>query len=515
MLQKLNERIQGLVAWIVISLVAITFTLFGVDYYLQSHHESSAQADVNGEPITKQSFDLTYRRARQSRSLPQLSAARDNQFKQQLLKEMIVNTVTVQAAHSNGFEVSPSQADAAILSIPQFQEEGHFSSDRYTQALNGALFTPQSFQKEVRQGMLLNQQRFAFIGTAFVLPKDIEQFVKLYMQTRDYDYVTIPASRFSDLIKVSDEAIASYYQQHPKAFLSPEEVSIDYVRLSLPDIKKTIDISEPQIRQYYDENKSTMTKPYLDVKSDIHEQLLAERAQAIYAQTLEQLSDVSYQSPDTLKPTAKLLSLPIESTGLFSRLGGDEPLLKNRLVVDAAFSHDVLELGNNSDPIQLDNDSVVVLRVNKHDLASERSLNDVKDMIYKKLVKKNAEKEAMNIGAALISQKDALPAQIKLMEENHLTWKPVKLAGRDGDEKMQSINEIAFNLPRVGDVAGDRLPNGDYVVVSLKAINNGRLDRLDHEQLASITQQIESNNGVMDYELYVNGLMVKASIVTH
>lgn len=147
MLQKLNERIQGLVAWIVISLVAITFTLFGVDYYLQSHHESSAQADVNGEPITKQSFDLTYRRARQSRSLPQLSAARDNQFKQQLLKEMIVNTVTVQAAHSNGFDVSPSQADAAILSIPQFQEEGHFSSDRYTQALNGALFTPQSFQK--------------------------------------------------------------------------------------------------------------------------------------------------------------------------------------------------------------------------------------------------------------------------------------------------------------------------------------------------------------------------------
>ena len=515
MLQKLNERIQGLVAWIVISLVAITFTLFGVDYYLQSHHESSAQADVNGEPITKQSFDLTYRRARQSRSLPQLSAARDNQFKQQLLKEMIVNAVTVQAAHTNGFEVSPAQADAAILGIPQFQEEGHFSSDRYTQALNGALFTPQSFQKEVRQGMLLNQQRFALIGTAFVLPEDIEKFVKLYMQTRDYDYVTVPAAKFVGQINVSDEAVAAYYQQHPKAFLAPEEVSIDYVRLSLPDIKKTIDISESQVRQYYDENKSSMTKPYLDMKVDIHEQLLAERAQTLYAQTLEQLSDVSYQSPDSLKPTAKLLSLPIESSALFSRLGGDTPLLKNRLVVDAAFSHDVLELGNNSDPIQLDNDSVVVLRVNKHVLASERSLNDVKDMIHKKLVKKNAEKEAMKLGALLVNQKNDLPQQMKSMQDNHLAWKAVKLAGRDVDEKMLPVNELAFNLPRVGDTAGARLPDGDYVVVTLKAINNGRLDRLDDDQLTSIRQQIESNDGIMDYELYVNGLMSKATIVTH
>lgn len=30
MLQKLNERIQGAVAWIIVSLVTLTFTLFGL-----------------------------------------------------------------------------------------------------------------------------------------------------------------------------------------------------------------------------------------------------------------------------------------------------------------------------------------------------------------------------------------------------------------------------------------------------------------------------------------------------
>ena len=117
--------------------------------------------------------------------------------------------------------------------------------------------------------------------------------------------------------------------------------------------------------------------------------------------------------------------------------------------------------------------------------------------------------------ALLVNQKNDLPQQMKSMQDNHLAWKAVKLAGRDVDEKMLPVNELAFNLPRVGDTAGARLPDGDYVVVTLKAINNGRLDRLDDDQLTSIRQQIESNDGIMDYELYVNGLMSKATIVTH
>ena len=44
--------------------------------------------------------------------------------------------------------------------------------------------------------MLLNQQRFAFMGSSFALPDEIKRFVRLYMQTRDYDYLTVPAISF-------------------------------------------------------------------------------------------------------------------------------------------------------------------------------------------------------------------------------------------------------------------------------------------------------------------------------
>ncbi|NBR77556.1 MAG: hypothetical protein EBT76_01990, partial [Microbacteriaceae bacterium] len=36
------------IAWVVISLVAITFALFGIDYYRQSHSGTQNEVDVNG-----------------------------------------------------------------------------------------------------------------------------------------------------------------------------------------------------------------------------------------------------------------------------------------------------------------------------------------------------------------------------------------------------------------------------------------------------------------------------------
>ncbi|AHE66446.1 SurA N-terminal domain-containing protein [Legionella oakridgensis] len=625
MLQKLNERIQGIVAWVIIILIAVTFTLFGVDYYMQSRQDTNVQVEVNGQPITKQAFELNYRRTRQMRDSAHMTAASENQLKKQILDEMIVNQVSTQAARRQGFNVSPEQANAAILSIPQFYEDGHFSADRYQQALSGALFTPESFQNEVRQGMLLNQQRFALIGTAFALPSEVKKFVKLYMQTRDYDYLMIPALPFKKEVNVSDEEISAYYQKHRKQFLTPEKIIISYVQLSMPDIKANIKLSDEQVKRYYEENqhnyltpaewqvahilftvpadasaveqqqikekaektynilklkpelfeqkvealsedrisamkqgilpwivagqseldkslvnftepgeilppiqtrhgyelfkvlayKPAKVKPYEEVKTDIEEQLSTELVQSEYAKALEQLTDLSYQTPDNLMPVAENLHLDIKTAGPFSRRGGNDLLTQNKSIIQAAFSHDVLEQGNNSEPIQINNDSVVVLRVDKRIPAKEQSLAEVKPYIVEQLINEKAELQAKNLGQMLMTAKKEPKLQEKLIEENQLKWQEVIQATRETDKVSSSINEMAFNLQRLGAETGRNLNNGSYVIVRLKKINDGELQRLDKEQIASITQQLEANYGMMDYDLYINGLVSNAKIVNH
>ena len=625
MLQKLNERIQGVVAWVIIVLVAITFTMFGIDYYMQAHHESSAQVEVNGQPISKEAFELNYRRSRQLRDASQMTEAFESQLKQQVMNEMITNTVSMQAARSNGFEVNAAQANSAILSIPQFQQGGHFSTDRYQQALSGALYTPESFQTEVRQGMLLNQQRFAFMGTAFALPSEITQFVKLYMQTRDYAYIKIPVGRFIKQENISLEEIDAYYSKHKKEFISPEKVSVDFVRLSMSDVKRNIKISEHQIAHFYEENQSNYytptqwkvahilfavspdttedenrqikekadqmyrallknpgqfeqnaktvsddkisamnggvlpwivagkseldkslvnlttpgqilsplktkhgyelfklvaykpatIKPLVEVKGDIQEQLLTDIAQAEYAQALEQLSDLSYQTPDSLAPVAEALKLTVQQSTPFSRQGNETEFANNKQVVNAAFSHDVLELGNNSEPVQLDNESIIVLRINKRFPSAEKPLTEVRAPIVETLARIKAKAEARRLGKQLISVKHELAEQEKFMQENNLKWHEVSKATRDTDAALIAINDMAFNLPRPGAKLGRSLVGGDYVIVHLKKINDGQLEPLDKEQASSITQQIEASYGMMEYDLYISSLLKKAKIDKH
>jgi peptidyl-prolyl cis-trans isomerase D len=627
MLQKLNEKIQGLVAWVIVLLVGVTFVFFGMDYYLQSKREGRTVAEVNGEPISKHEFDLQYRRLNQLKDPLQWTAMRESQLKAQVLNDLILNSLSIHSAKLNGFSVSAYQANSAILNIPQFQMDGHFSSMKYARALNGALFTPDSFQREVQQGMLLNQQRFAFIGTAFALPNEIEQFVKLYMQTRDYDYTRIPALKFLDRADVKESELQSYYNKHQDVFLSPEMISVKYIKLSLSDIKNEIRVSNQSVLQYYkdhptqfmlpaqwdlenivinlpqnankdlqsqalklaqdlenqfikhpesfddyakkakahtlDQNElklasnvlptilagqtnldadlvnltkanmiskpirtaqgyeifkcrayqSSRFRPFNLVEKDIADLLKNEKSQAFFNKSMERLSELSFEHPDSLDKIAKKLNLAVQESPLFSRRGGTEGLAQNKAIIRAAFGADVLRFGNNSEPIQLDHDNVIVLRVNKHVPASKQALVDVKLLIAKKLAKKQAEAEARQMGEMMVAY-HRFPDKSKqqMMVAPDLVWNHVQRAARDAADVPPGVNELAFSLPSVGSRSGRTLIGGDYVVVELKQVNPGNIGLLDPEQVASITQEIEANLGMMDYDLYIHQLMSQAKI---
>lgn len=260
--------------------------------------------------------------------------------------------------------------------------------------------------------------------------------------------------------------------------------------------------------------KPASTRAFSAVKKEIRNQLTAEMAQTGFAKTLEQLTDLTYQSPDSLEPAAQALKLTVKTAPAFAR---DEKngkgIAANRQVVNAAFSHDVLDLGNNSEPVQLDANTVIVLRVKKHIPETTRPLAEVRTQVADILALEKARARARELGLVFLSATDDGGKQNEILEANQLKWETATAVTRDGENADSAINDLAFSLPRAEARDGRMLENGDFVVVELKHINNGKLTALDKEQRDSIAQQIEANYGVMDYDLYVSGLMAKAKIV--
>lgn len=620
MLQRLNEKIQGVIAWIIVIVITIVFVLFGADYYLQSHQENhDTIMKVNGEPISKKAYEKNYQRRQQDPETSRASATSEKLFKQKILEEMVANTITLQSAKSNGFNVSPEQARAAIINIPQFQQDGHFSTQRYQQALSVAMLTPLEFQNEVKQGMLLNQQRFAFIGSAFVLANEIKHFINLYHQTRDYKYLIIPSNLFLQPNTITNTAIENYYKLHKQELVDPEKVSIEYIQLSMDKLKKQIQLNAAEMQQYYQDNlnnfqiparwlvshilfalpdqasseiiqqteqkaisvyqilqknpekfaalankfsddklslknhgllpwmqtgqsefdkilinlnqigqiyhpvltargyeifklidyKPIALKSFTTVQAVIKDQLLNEIAQKKFSQAIEKLNDLSYQTPDSLIPVAEALDLAIEHSEPFSKLGGTTTLTKNKEIINAAFNKDVLEQHNNSQPIQVEDFNVVVLRVHKHFSATSKSLIQVKPEITDTLAQKEAENLALQLGKLFVDRSDL---EEQLLKKYNLHWKQVVSEKRDSEKVASTINELAFIIAKINTRQGKFLKNGDYVVIDLQKINKGNLNNLDKEQQSSIAQQIEANFGIIDYELYVNSLLTTAKV---
>ena len=267
MLQTIRDRSQGWLAGVIVFLVIGTFAMWGIHSYLTSGGgQTDVAAKVDGKPITQAEMNLVYERLRQQQQM-QLGAdfvldqKTEMQLKRQALNQIIVARVLSQAAVKDGYRITMPEIEGALLSIPAFQVNGRFSRDRFNEVINSTLYSEKSFLDDLQTSMLINQVRGGYISSAFALPSEIGTAVKLINQKRDIGYLLVPASRFSGSVQINENDAKLYYQQHQEQFTAPEQVSIQYLQLSLPQLMANLHFSADQIQQSYQNNLTAYTTP--------------------------------------------------------------------------------------------------------------------------------------------------------------------------------------------------------------------------------------------------------------
>lgn len=626
MLQKIHERVQGVIAWVLIILIAITFTLFGINYYLESRASSDVQAEVNGEKISKVDFSDTYQRSKRhaESQMGELSPSQELILKKRALKQLIFNRVVLQGAESAGYLVTREQAEQALMQIPQFQEDGQFSAEKFQQALSSALYTPAVFLTKIQEGLTINQQRFAFAGTTFVLPKEVSQLVALAKQARDMSYVVLPWKNYAPPaapILVSPEELQNYYNKHKAQFKVPEKVSVRYIIISMKKILKQTKVSEKTLKNYYEDNIDAYTHPaqwkwqhiliripegkknadkqayqtalkiekalqkgekfsvavkkysddvlsaaqggvtpwvpalavdekllpvlqqlktgqisapvktrygyeiiqlvgyqkptqipFKEVKEQIQETIKTDKAQQIFAKMGDDLTNLSYQNPSSLANVAKEMGLPIKTTPFFSQKGASAGIASYKQVVSAAFSDEVLKDGDNSQVIPIDDSFLIVLRLRKHLPSTTKPLSSVTSVLQEQIIHEKAAKKAEEAGKEWIQTLHANPSAALPM-----VWVNKKGVARDDATLPPAILTTLFKMSLAKNSGptfeGTVLDNGDYAILKLTHVEPGSMDNLDSEEQKLFEDEMEAAEGIVDYNLYVEGLMSHAKIV--
>ncbi|MFH0350403.1 MAG: SurA N-terminal domain-containing protein [Chromatiales bacterium] len=244
--------------------------------------------------------------------------------------------------------------------------------------------------------------------------------------------------------------------------------------------------------------KASKTKLFEEVREEIKKNYRNEQAERRFFDLSEKIETLVYEHPDTLDVAAQSSGLKVQESAYFGRTGG-EGIGAQEKVSDAAFSPEVLEERLNSEPLELGDNHIVVIRVKEHIAAKMRPLNEMKNDIKAAMSLDKAKAVAKTQGEALLQRLKSGEGREQLASKEGLKWVEKEKLGRDDTGVDNVLRRMAFKLPRPNEgkasYGGSVLDSGDYVLIALldvdkaETVDAGRRKQLKDELLRTTSNQ--------------------------
>ncbi|AZD23257.1 SurA N-terminal domain-containing protein [Pseudomonas chlororaphis] len=620
MLQNIRDNSQGWIAKTIIGVIVALMALTGFDAIFQATSTSQDAAKVNGEEITQnelsQAVDMQRRQLMQQLGKDFDASLLDEKLlREAALKGLIDRKLLLQGAENSKFAFSDAALDQVILQTPEFLVDGKFSPERFDQVIRQLGYSRMQFRQMLAQEMLIGQVRAGLAGSGFVTDAQVLAFARLEKQTRDYASLTIKADPAA--VKLTDDEVKAYYDEHAKEFMSPDQVVIDYLELKKASFFDQVSVKDEELQALYQKetanlseqrraahilievndkvneaqakarieeiqarlakgesfealakefsqdpgsannggdlgyagpgvydpafeealyalNKDQVSAPvrtgfgfhlikllgveapevpsFASLKDKLTRELKTQQVEQRFVEATKQLEDSSFEASDLAQP-AQELKLTVHTSAPFGREGG-EGIAANRAVIQAAFSPEVLDEGANSTAIELDPETVVVLRAKEHRKPEQLPLESVASSIRTQLAKEHASAAAKAKADALIASlregKTALKAPV-----DGQNWKVSEAVTRGQEGVEPIVLQALFRMAKPA--AKDKptfssvtLPNGSLVVLQLNGVNEAAAPT--DEEKAQYRRFLASRMGQQDFAAYRKQLENQADI---
>ncbi|AXJ05881.1 peptidylprolyl isomerase [Pseudomonas fluorescens] len=620
MLQNIRDNSQGWIAKTIIGVIVALMALTGFDAIFQATTHKNEAAKVNGEEISQnelsQAVDMQRRQLMQQLGKDfDASLLDEKMLRESALKGLIDRKLLLQGAEQSKFAFSEAALDQVILQTPEFQVDGKFSSDRFDQVIRQLGYTRMQFRQMLAQEMLIGQLRAGVAGSGFVTDAQVLAFARLEKQTRDFATLNIKAD--PSAVKLTDDEVKAYYDEHAKEFMTPDQVVIDYLELKKASFFDQVAVKDEDLQAAYQKeianlseqrraahilievndktteaqakakieevqarlakgekfealakefsqdpgsannggdlgyagpgvydpafekalyslNKDQVSEPVrtdfgfhlikllgveapevptlASLKDKLTRELKTQQVEQRFVEATKQLEDSSFEASDLAQP-AQDLKLTVHTSKPFGREGG-EGVAANRAVVTAAFSTEVLEEGANSTAIELDPETVIVLRAKEHLKPAQLPLESVAAAIRTQLTKEHASAAAKTKAEQLIaSLRDGKTPLDKAVDGQ--SWKVTEAANRAQEGVDPAVLQALFRMPKPA--AKDKptftsvtLADGSLTIVRLNGVNEAAAPT--DEEKAQYRRFLASRVGQQDFAAYRKQLESEADI---
>ena len=248
-------------------LIIPSFVLFGIDGYNRMQESSVAVARVGGRDITQTEWDAAHKieadRLRAARPNVDAKLLDSPEARYATLERLVRDRVIALATENAKLLTSDTrlakylQEDPTIASLRQ--SDGKIDMERYRQLAANQGFTPEGFERQVRQDLSRQQIEAGVRSSGLSTPALADVALNAFFEKREIQFVNFASSDFLAKVSPTDAELDAYYQANQSQFQAPEQMQAEYVVLDLDAVKKSIQIPEADLKSYYDQNAARLS----------------------------------------------------------------------------------------------------------------------------------------------------------------------------------------------------------------------------------------------------------------
>ena len=218
--------------------------------------QSAEAAIVNGKAIAFNDFQTTYSnlyQVYQNIYQDQFTPALEKQLKlaEKTLDSLIDQVLLQDEAERQQIEISGKELVDAIANIPAFQENGVFSKDRYLQVLAYQRLNSEQFEAMQRSELISTKVREQLQAGVTVTDEEIDEEFRNNNEKVNLNYVSLTPASFEKKVKVTDEALATYFAEQQEVFRTPEMVSLRYLQFVPERYIDEVTFDENELEKYH------------------------------------------------------------------------------------------------------------------------------------------------------------------------------------------------------------------------------------------------------------------------
>ena len=425
MLQDIRDNAQSTIAKVIVGLLIVSLSIWGMDAIIGGFSGEPEVATVNGTDITEREFLRTVQLETQQRMMqmenPDPSLIDEDQLRTDVLEALIQEAVLTQDAQNQGLELSDADIDALITQMPQFQVDGKYSPERFAATVRNLGMGVAEFRASMHKSYVTNQIRAAIAQTALAAPESAAQLLAIQNQTRDFRVLSLSKDEVVDQVSVTDEEVEAYYDENKAQFQEPENVDAVYLTLSQATLAETVDVSEEELRAEYDSQAEQFAR---EERKAAH--ILIEAG----AESEETLATIQSRldAGESFGELAKEFSADTVS----GRDGGDLGYA-GRGVYDEAFEEALfaLQKGEISEPVET-SFGIHLIRLNDVRRSDVPSFEELEGQLRNELARAKAEERYVEVRAELADAAYAADDLAGPASELGLELREVQNVTRDG-----------------------------------------------------------------------------------